>query len=107
LATNLTRNNVVGSRSIDVGIKRGGSNPARPTVESLTETGGFPELQIDGGHPVNDGGPAACGAMSEQHGPGGRGNESTPQELVRLVGCRDSSARNDPWLRPRPVRRKP
>jgi hypothetical protein len=107
LAWNLSRDNVVGSGSINVGIKGRGSKPVRPTVESLAETGGFPELQIDVGHRANDSGPGVCGAMSEQHGSGGRGNESTPQKLVRLVGCRDPSARNDPWLRPRPIPRKP
>jgi len=36
---------------------------------------------------------AVCRAMSEQHGLDGRGSESTPQEFVRLVGCRDPGVR--------------
>jgi hypothetical protein len=44
-----------------------------------------------------------CGAMSEQSADSGRGNESVPQKLVHLVGYRDPTARQDPWVRPRLV----
>jgi hypothetical protein len=41
--------------------------------------------------------------MAEQCGDSGRGNESAPQKFVRLVGCRDTNARPEPWVRPRPA----
>jgi len=35
-----------------------------------------------------------CGAMAEQHGAdGNHGNESTPQQFVHLIGCRDPNVR--------------
>jgi hypothetical protein len=39
-----------------------------------------------------------CGAMSVQYDRG-CGNESVPQEFVRLVGCRDLKARTEPRAR--------
>jgi hypothetical protein len=30
-----------------------------------------------------------CGAMAQQHGDSGRGNQSVPQGLLHLVGCRE------------------
>ena len=47
--------------------------------------------------------PGICGAMTQQRGDGGRGNESAPQELVQLVGYRDPQARHEPWVGPRPT----
>jgi hypothetical protein len=46
--------------------------------------------------------PAECdhGAMSQQGIGGAPGNQSFPQKLVQLVGYRDPSACNDPFLRP-------
>jgi hypothetical protein len=41
--------------------------------------------------------------MSLQRGDSGRGNESVPQEFLRLVGCRDPNVRPEPWVRPQPV----
>jgi hypothetical protein len=38
--------------------------------------------------------------MSQQYGDSHRGNESAPQKLVQLVGCRDPKARSEPWVRP-------
>jgi hypothetical protein len=48
-----------------------------------------------------------CGAMSQQYGDGGRGNESAPQKFVHLVGYRDPKPRAEPWVRPSvsPVKR--
>jgi hypothetical protein len=45
--------------------------------------------------------------MSLQGGDSGRGNESVPQKLVHLVGCRDANVRPEPWDRPQPVPTKP
>lgn len=107
MARNLIRDNIVGSGSIYAGIKGRGGRTVRPQVGNLAETGGFPELQIDGGRRANDRGAGVCGAMSEQHSTGGPGNEPALQKLVRLVGCCNPSARNAPWKRPRPIARKP
>ena len=98
-----TRDNVVGSSSIDAGSKGPARKPGRPTVETLARTDGFPELQIDGAAPLKPDGVGICGAMSQQHGDGGRGNVSAPQKFVHLVGCRDPNARTGPWVRPRPA----
>jgi hypothetical protein len=45
--------------------------------------------------------PGICGAMTQQRGDGGRGNESAPQKLVQLVGYRDPQARHESWIDPR------
>jgi hypothetical protein len=45
--------------------------------------------------------------MSLQGGGSGRGNESVPQKLVQLVGCRDPKVRAEPGGRPQPVPPKP
>jgi hypothetical protein len=37
--------------------------------------------------------PAVSGAMAQQGGDFGRGNQSAPQKLLQLVGCRDPKAR--------------
>ena len=102
---NLTRDNFVSRGSIDVGSKGQTRKTARPAVESLAGPGGFPEPQIDGGDRPNADGSRVCGAMSEQHGQDGRGNESVLQKFVHLVGCHDLNARTEQAV-PRPVSRK-
>jgi hypothetical protein len=57
--------------------------------------------------PLQTGTIGICGAMSLQGGDSGRGNESVPQKLVHLVGCRDPKVRPEPWGRPQPVPAKP
>jgi hypothetical protein len=59
---------------------------------------------IAGQNPLKTEQPGICGAMSLQSGDNGRGNESAPQKFVRLVGCREASARPEPWVRPTPVK---
>jgi hypothetical protein len=49
--------------------------------------------------------PRVCTAMAQQCGDSGRGNQSAPQKLVHLVGCRDLKGRPEPWVRPVPVQR--
>jgi hypothetical protein len=49
--------------------------------------------------------PRICTAMAQQCGDSGRGNQSAPQKLVHLVGCRDPKARPEPWVRPVPAQR--
>jgi len=81
----------VGNGNIDVGNK------------TPTRKPGASGLRTDRQNPVKTEGPKICGAMSQQRGDSGRGNESAPQKFVQLVGCRDSSARPEPWVRPRPA----
>ena len=81
----------MGNGNIDVGNK------------TPTRKPGASGLRTDRQNPVKTEGPKICGAMSQQRGDSGRGNESAPQKFVQLVGCRDSSARPEPWVRPRPA----
>lgn len=97
----------MGNGNIDVGNKGPTRKPGRPSAESLAGPDGFPELRIDGRGPLKGDREKICGAMSQQHGDSGRGNESVPQKLVHLVGCRDPHARTEPWVRPRPPSSKP
>jgi hypothetical protein len=103
LRKNLTKDNFVGSGSIDVSSKDRARKTARPTAENLIGPADFLEPQIDGGQLRKEDGSRVCGAMTEQYGQGGRGNESVPQKFVRLVGCHDRSARIESEVRPRPV----
>ena len=101
-----TKDNVVGNRNIGV-CNNGPTRKLRwPSAESLAGPDGFPELRIDGGGPLKADRESICGAMSEQHGDSGRGNQSLPQKLVHLVGFRDPNARSEPWVRPRPASSK-
>jgi hypothetical protein len=95
---------VVGN-GIDVGDKKPIEKPIRPLVECLAGDHGSSELQIEKGALKMARGPI-CGAMSQQRGDSGRGHESAPQKFVQLVGCRDSKARPEAWVRPRSVSAK-
>jgi len=81
----------VGNGNIDVG-----NNPTRntgePLVERLADSTCSTEPRIDGRAPPKTEWPRNCGAMSEQRGDRGRGNESAPQKLLQLVGCREPKA---------------
>jgi hypothetical protein len=99
---------VVGNGNIDVGKKtpttrKGGQR----IVERLTGRDGSLALRIDDPNPRRKEPVNICGAMSQQHGDGGRGNESAPQKFVHLVGYRDPKPRAEPWVRPSvsPVKR--
>ena len=81
----------MGNGNIDVGNK------------TPTRKPGASGLRIDRPNRLKTEGPKICGAMSQQRCDSGRGNESAPQKFVQLVGCRDSSARPEPWVRPRPA----
>jgi hypothetical protein len=91
----------VGNGNIDVGNKTPTRKPDQPISEPLAGSNGSGELRIDGRNPPKTQRPAICGAMSLQYGDSGRGNESAPQKLVQLVGCREPKARAEPWVRPR------
>jgi hypothetical protein len=90
---------VVGNGDIDVGKKtprKGG----RRIVEGLTGRDGSLVLRLDDPNPRAKEPVKVCGAMSQQCGDGGRGNESAPQKFVHLVGYRDPKPRAEPWVRP-------
>jgi hypothetical protein len=92
---------VVGNGITDVGNQTPSRNPSQPIVEPLAQSDGSSELRID--KPLQTGTMSICGAMPLQRGESGRGNESVPQKLVHLVGCRDPNVRPEPWVRPQPV----
>jgi hypothetical protein len=91
----------VGNGNIDVGNKTPTRKPDQPISKPLAESNGSGELRIDGRNPPKNERPGICGAMSLQYGDSGRGNESAPQKLLQLVGCRELKARTEPWVRPR------
>ena len=95
----------MGNGITDVGNQTPSRNPSQPIAEPLAQGGGSSELRID--KPLQTGTISICGAMSLQGGDSGRGNESVPQKLVHLVGCRDPKVRPEPWGRPQPVPAKP
>jgi hypothetical protein len=90
---------VVGNGNIDVGN------------EHPTRKGGLPVVapgsrsRIDQQNPLRTERPRISGAMAQQCGDNGRGNQSAPQKFVRLVGCRVPKARPERTIRPRPVPR--
>jgi len=81
----------VGNGNIDVGAK----TPTRKTGK----------LPID--QPVSSRAerPKNCGAMTLQSGDSGWGNQSAPQKLLHLVGCREQKAPPELPQRPRPATR--
>jgi len=95
---------VVGNGITGVGNQTPSRNPSQP-VEPLAQSGGSCELRID--RPPQTGTISICGAMSLQRGDSGRGNESVPQKLVHLVGCRDPNVRPELSVRPQPFPTKP
>ena len=88
----------MGHDNIDVG-----NNPTRktgqPILQRSAEGNGSTDARIERHNPKRTERPI-CGAMSQQYGDSHRGNESAPQKLVQLVGCRDPKARSEPWVRP-------
>jgi hypothetical protein len=93
--------------NIDPGNKAPTRKPDQPAVNS-ENCNVSPELRIGTREDVlKTGRSRISAAMSEQCGDIGRGNQSTPQKFVQLVGCRDSKAPPKPWIRPRPSPQKP
>ena len=93
----------MGNDITDVGNQTTSRNPSQPIAERLAGIDGSSEPPID--KPLQTATVSICGAMSLQGG--GRGNESVPQKLVQLVGCRDPKVRAEPGGRPQPVPPKP
>jgi hypothetical protein len=85
---------VVGNGNIDVGNEKLTRRPGQPVVEALGD-GSSNKPRIDRQNP------RISGAMAQQCGDMGRGNQSAPQKFVRLVGCRDPNARPEAEARPR------
>jgi hypothetical protein len=95
-------NSVAGNGSIGVGAKTRARGPGRPAIENVAGTG-VSGLQIAETNFPRKQRPKVCVAMTQQSGEFGRGNQSAPQKLPQLVGCRDPKARLVPWVRPRPL----
>src|SRR3989442_49514 len=92
---------VVGNGIPDVGNQTPARNPNQPIAGPLAQSEGSSELRIDK-HPQT-GTIGICGAMSLQRGDSGRGNESVPQKLVHLVGCRVPNVQPETWVGPQPT----
>jgi hypothetical protein len=75
----------VGNGNVDVGNEAATRKPGQPRTEP----------------------PRLGAAMAQQCSDSGRGNQSAPQKLLQLVGCRESKAGPEPKLRrhPNPVQR--
>ncbi|WP_291867017.1 hypothetical protein [Bradyrhizobium sp.] len=82
----------------DVGEQIPARRPGLPVIGRMARIDGAPELQTEAPNTARTRRPGNCGAMSQQCG--NIGNYSTPQKLVRLVGCRDTKAGSGPWVRP-------
>ena len=85
----------MGNGNIDVGNEKPTRKPGQPAVEVLGD--GSSKPRIEGQNPLHNPvrmeRPRIAGAMAQQCGDLGRGNQSAPQKFVRLVGCRDPKAR--------------
>jgi hypothetical protein len=83
---------VVGNGNIDVGNENLTRKPGQPVADALGD-GSSNKPRIDRQNPPRTEYPRISGAMAQQCGDMGRGNQSAPQKFVRLVGCRDPKAR--------------
>ena len=98
------RISVVGNGNIDVGTKTPTRKTGKPIVQRLSGSNGLPELRIDQSTSERAELEKFCGAMTLQSGDSGWGNQSAPQILLHLVGCREQKA--PPELSQRPDRAK-
>jgi hypothetical protein len=98
---------VVGNGNIDVGNKTATRKPGQTIVEQMAQRDAASERRIDETIASKTERPRICGAMSQQGGDSGRGNQSAPQKFVQLVGFRDPKAqlKPPPGTRPAPVKR--
>ena len=92
---------VAGNGNIGVGASGRTRRPGSP-AETLAGTK-LSGPQIDETCLLGKESPKICIAMTQQSGEYGRGNQSAPQKLLHLVGCRDPNARLAPWVRPHPL----
>ena len=84
--------------NIDVGSENPTRKPGQPAVEQLAAIKGPSGLRTEPSNPLTKARPGISSAMAQQCGDSG--HQSAPQKLVHLVGCRDSTARPTPWVRP-------
>jgi hypothetical protein len=89
----------VGNGNIEVGEKTPIGKTSRPNLEGWFGSPPLPKMR------PGDRVPARAGAMAEQRGDSGRGDQSSPQKLVRLVGCRDGKERPVSALGASPAKR--
>ena len=90
----------MGDGNFDIGKESPPRKPGRPMVEPLAGNDSSSLRRTDTSNPQKTERPKICGAMTQQCGDGGRGNDQTPQKFVHLVGCRDPNARPATWVRP-------
>jgi hypothetical protein len=84
----------VGNGNIDVGSKTATRKTGKPSLQRSSGSIGLPELRID--QPISQAErPKLCGAMTLQSGDSGWGNQSAPQKLLHLVGCREQKTLPD------------
>jgi hypothetical protein len=93
----------VGNGNVEGGKKFPIRKPSQPMAGTLPGNGSS-AAQFDAQKIER---PRVCGAMTQQCGDSGRGNDYAPQKFVRLVGYRDPSPRPETWVRPRPAPAKP
>ena len=94
----------MGNGNIDVGNETPTRKTGQPSIERLFGSNGLPELRIDQHTSSQAVRPEICGAMTLQTGDSGWGNQSAPQELLHLVGCREQKA--EPELPQRPAAKR-
>jgi hypothetical protein len=87
---------VVGNGSIDVGKDTPTRKIGQPLVERLLGNDGLPELRIDQPTTERTAHPGICGAMAQQGDQSSYGNQSAPQGLLHLVGCREKARPDRP-----------
>ena len=85
-------------------IDAGNDTPTRKTGKPIEQMKGSGSSDA-GNKQMQAGQTANCGAMSQQGSFSYHGNVSSPQQLLRLVGCRDSKVRVEPRSHPAPQRR--
>ena len=95
----------MGNGNIDVGNKTGPRKAGQTIVEQMAQRDAASERRIEQTIASKAERPRICGAMSQQGGDSGRGNQSAPQKFVQLVGFRDPKAQPKPTPGPAPVKR--
>ncbi len=93
----------MGNGNIDGGKKALPRKPGRPMAGTLPRNGSS-AAQLDAQKMDR---PRVCGAMTQQCGDSGRGNDYAPQKFVHLVGYRDPKTQSEIRVRPRPAPTKP
>jgi hypothetical protein len=95
----------VGNGNNDVGTKTPTRKTGKPSIQRLSGSNGLPELRIDQSISSQAERRKVCGAMTLQSGDSGWGNQSAPQKLLHLVGCREQKSPPEFTQRPTPAKR--